>query len=122
VVATGDRRYIANFLSGPYLLAQADLDSIRDVTSTPRYYARVSADRVIDTRIRQYTIRTQSGVETNREESGAYSAFVLGNRYLVVKTGVDQPSVAEGKLVPWTSDLEAQLFDTKDMRSLRSRF
>src|SRR5260370_23470739 len=80
LLATSDRRYIANFLSGPYPLARADLDSIRDVTSTPRYYARVSADRVIDTRIRQYTIRTQSGVETNREETRAYNTFVLGNR------------------------------------------
>ncbi len=61
-------------------------------------------------------------METSREESGAYNAFVLGHRYLVVKTGADEPSVVEGKLVPWTSDLEAQLFDTKDMRSLRSRF
>jgi len=122
VVATGDRRYIANFLSGPYALAQADLDSIGDVTSTPRYYARVTAERVIDTGIREYTVHTHSGVETSREEAGAYNAFVLGDRYLVVKTGADEPSVAEGKLVPWTSDLETQLFDTKDMRSLRPRF
>jgi len=121
-VATSDRRYIANFLSGPYPLARADLDSIRDVTSTPRYYARVAADRVIDTGIRQYTVHSQSGVETNREESGAYTAFVLGNRYLVVKTGVDQPSVAEGELAPWPSELEAELFDSKEMRSLRPMF
>src|SRR6266496_3409918 len=122
VVATSDRRYIANFLSGPYPLARADLDSIGDVTSTPRYYARVSADRVIDTGIRQYTIHTQSGVETSREESGAYTAFVLGKRYLVVKTGADQPSVAEGKLAPWPSDLDPQLFASKEMRSLRPMF
>ena len=122
VVATSDRRYIANFLSGPYKLARADLDSIRDVATTPRYFAQISADRVIDTGLRQYTVHTQSGVETSREESGTYAAFVLGNRYLVVKTGVDQPSVAEGKLAPWPSELDAQLFDTKDMRSLRPMF
>ena len=121
-VATGDRRYIANFLSGPYALTRVELDSIRDVTSTPRYYARVAADRVIDTGIRQYTIHTQSGVETSREESGAYNAFVLGNRYLVVKTGPDEPAVAEGKLMPWPTELEGQLFDSKEMLSLRSRF
>jgi len=122
VVATSDRRYIANFLSGPYKLARADLDSIRDVATTPRYFAQVSADRVIDTGLRQYTVHTQSGVETSREESGTYAAFVLGNRYLVVKTGVDQPSVAEGKLAPWPSELDGQLFDTKEMRSLRPMF
>jgi len=122
VVATSDRRYIANFLSGPYKLARADLDSIRDVATTPRYFAQVAADRVIDTGLRQYTVHTQSGVETSREESGTYAAFVLGNRYLVVKTGVDQPSVAEGKLAPWPSELDGQLFDTKEMRSLRPMF
>jgi hypothetical protein len=122
VVATSDHRYIANFLSGPYKLARADLDSIRDVATTPRYFAQVAADRVIDTGLRQYTVHTQSGVETSREESGTYAAFVLGNRYLVVKTGVDQPSVAEGKLAPWPSELDGQLFDTKEMRSLRPMF
>jgi hypothetical protein len=28
LAATSDHRYIANFFSGPYLLAQADLDAI----------------------------------------------------------------------------------------------
>src|SRR2546430_12074058 len=55
LLATSDHRYIANFMGGPYSLARADLDSIRDVTSTPRYYARVAGDRVLDTGIRQYT-------------------------------------------------------------------
>src|SRR5216117_4568991 len=83
-LATSDRRYIANFLRGPYPLTPADLDSIRDVTLTPRYYARVTGDRVIDTGIRQYTIHTQSGIETSREESGAYTALAIGKRFLVV--------------------------------------
>jgi len=122
LVATSDHRYIANFLRGPYALARADLDAIRDVTTTPRYYARVAGERVIDTGIRQYTIHTQSGVETSREESGAYKALVFGNRYLVVRTAGDDSSAAEGKLVPLTADLEEQLLDTKEMRALRSQF
>ncbi len=122
LLATSDRRYIANFLRGPYPLAKVDLDSIRDVTLTPRYYARVAGDRVIDTGIRQYTIHTQSGVETSREESGAYNAFAIGNRFLVVRTIGNESRIAEGKLVPWPDDLESQLFDSKEMRSLRSSF
>lgn len=122
LVATSDHRYIANFLRGPYQLTRADLDSIRDVTVTPRYYARVAGERAIDTGIRQYTVHTQSGVETSREESGAYVALVIGNRYLVVRTAGDESPVAEGKLAPWPSELDAQLFDSKEMRSLRSRF
>lgn len=123
VVATNDHRYIANFVGGPYPLARADLDSIRDVTATPHYYARVRGERVIDTGIREYTVRTQSGVETSREVSGAYNAFAIGNHYLVVKTGAaDAAPSAEGTLVPWSAELENQLFDTKEMRSLRSNF
>jgi len=122
LLATSDHRYIANFFRGPYQLAKTDLDSIRDVEHTPRYYARVAGDRVIDTGIRQYTIHTQSGIETSREESGAYNAFAIGNRYLVVRTAGDDSQIAEGKLVPWPEDLERQLFDSKEMRSLRSNF
>src|SRR5262249_5380846 len=123
VVATSDRRYIANFVGGPYTLAQTDLDSIRDVTATPHYYARVRGARVIDTGIRQYTVHTQNGVETSREESGAYNALAIGDHYLVVLTGTDDASPqAEGKLVPWPEDLENQMFDTKEMRSIRSSF
>src|SRR2546430_17442510 len=122
LLATSDHRYIANFMGGPYSLARADLDSIRDVTSTPRYYARVAGDRVLDTGIRQYTVRTQSGVETRREESAAYHALVIGNHYLVVRTAGPESRKAEGKLVPWPEDLEAQLFESQEMRSLRSTF
>src|SRR3977135_334289 len=122
LLATSDHRYIANFMRGPYPLAQADLDSIRDITLTPRYYARVAGDRVIDTGIRQYTIHTQNGIETSREESGAYNAFAIGKRFLVVRTAGNDSHIAEGKLIPWPSDLEGQLFDSKEMRSLRSSF
>ncbi len=121
--ATSDHRYLANFVGGPYTLAQADLDSIRDVTATPRYYARVKGKRVVDTGLRQYTVHTQNGVETSREESSVYNALVIGDHYLVVRTSVDNTSpTAEGKLVPWSEDLENQMFDTKDMRSIRSSF
>ena len=122
LVATSDHRYIANFLRGPYPLARADLDAIRDVKTTPRYYARVAGERVIDTRIRQYTVHTQNGVETGREESGAYNALAFGDRYLVVRTAGGESPAAEGKLLPLTADLEEQLFDTKEMRALRSQF
>src|SRR5213594_2641335 len=122
LLATTDRRYILNFLAGPYKLERADLDSIHDVTATPRYYARVAGDRVLDTGLRQYTVHTQSGVETRREESAAYHALVIGNHYLVVRTAGPESRQAEGKLVPWPEDLENELFDSKDMRSLRSSF
>src|SRR5206468_2968555 len=70
----------------------------------------------------QYGVHTQDGVETSREESGAYRALVFGRRFLVVRTAGAASPVAEGKLVPWPAELESQLFDSKEMRSLRSSF
>ena len=49
LLASGQSRYIQNFLMGPYDLGPADLDSIRDVSKTPRYFARVSGSKAIDT-------------------------------------------------------------------------
>src|SRR6266550_3971647 len=64
----------------------------------------------------------KADLDTIREESGAYTALAIGNRYLVVRTAGDESSIAEGKLAPWPENFENQLFDSKEMRSLRSRF
>ena len=123
LLATSDHRYLANFLRGPYPMVQADLDSIADVALTPRYFARVKGERAIDTGIRQYTVHTQNGVETDRSESGAYRALVLGNRFLIVRdAGLTKSDLAEGKLVPRDPGLDAQLFDSKDMVSIKAHF
>jgi hypothetical protein len=123
LVVTSDRRYIDNFLHGPYTLGAADLDSIDDVTTTPRYFARVSGSRVIDTGLREYSVTSSAGVERSRSESGAYYALVLGDKFLIFKAPEgDESSVAQGRLVPWPSELESEMFDSKEMRDLRSRF
>jgi len=36
LLATSDRRYVDNFLRGPFELGAADLDSIHDVTASTR--------------------------------------------------------------------------------------
>lgn len=123
LLATSDHRYIANFFGGPYQMAPADLDSIGNVAATPRYFARVKGERVIDTGIRQYTVHSRNGVETDRSESGAYRALVMGKRFLVVRTtAATESDVAEGKLLPRPADFDAQLFDSEDMRSIRANF
>jgi len=122
LLATSDRRYVDNFLRGPFELGAADLDSIHDVTATPRYFARVSGSKVIDTGIRQYTVQTTNGVETSRSESGAYYALAVGDKFLIVKGGPDVSGAAVGELAPWPSGLADQMFDSKEMRALRRRF
>ena len=122
LLATSDRRYLANFLHGPFELGPAALDSIHDVTATPRYFARVSGSKILDTGIRQYKVHTKNGVETGRSESGAYYALVVGDKFLIVKADQHVSSVAEGELVPWPSDLQDQVFASEEMRALRGRF
>jgi hypothetical protein len=122
LLATSDGRYMRNFLRGPFELGAAELDSIGDITTTSRYFARVSGSKIFDTGIREYTVHTTNGVETSRSESDAYYALAVGNKFLIVKTGRDVSSVAEGELVPLPSDVQDQLADRKEMRALRSRF
>lgn len=124
LLATSERRYVRNFVSGPFELGAADLQTIADVDEAPRYFARVRGTKVIDTGLRQYTVRTSAGVETSRSESGAYYALVVGDKFLIVKTGDADvtPTVAEGQLAAFPSSLDEQLFDSKEMRELRPRF
>ncbi len=119
---TSDRRYLDNFLHGPYPLAAADLDAIQDVTTTPRYYARISGTRVIDTGLREYSVTTEGGVEKSRSESGAYYALVVNDKFLIFRSREDPTNTVEGRLVPWPAELEGEMFDSKEMKELRPRF
>jgi len=74
LLATSDGRYMRNFLRGPFELGAAELDSIGDITTTSRYFARVSGSKIFDTGIREYTVHTTNGVETSR------SRFILRRR------------------------------------------
>src|SRR5438128_8374563 len=82
--AIAQHRYISNFLMGPFDLAQADLDPISDISAAPRYFARVTGSKAIDTGIQQITVRKRGGVETSRSVSGAYYILVIGDRLLVI--------------------------------------
>lgn len=119
---TSDRRYIDNFLHGPFTLAAADLDTISDATTTPRYYARVTGTRVIDTGLREYAVTTSAGVEKSRSEAGTYYALAVDDKFLIFKSREDPSTVVEGRLAPWPSELESEMFDSKEMKELRPRF
>ena len=125
VLATSDHRYINNFVRGPFPLNAAQLNSIRDVTLTPRYFVRVSGSKVIDTGIRERTVKTTSGVETSRSESGAYYALVVDDRFLLAKQKTnpsDPGAVVEGELARWPDGLADNLFADPEARAVRARF
>ena len=115
-------RYLSNFLMGPFVVAQTDLDSISDVSTADRYFVRVTGSKVVDTGIQQITTRKRAGVETSRSVSAAYYVLVVGERLLVVKGSQGTPATAEGELIAMPADLQRHLFNTPEMEPIRGRF
>jgi len=122
LLTLSQKRYISNFFMGPHELGAAELGSIVDVAQAPRYFARVTGSRAIDTGIQQITVRKRGGVETSRSVSAAYYALVIGDRLLLAKTSGGAPKTVEGELAAIPADLDRQLFDTADMQAVRKRF
>ncbi len=122
LLGIAQHRYVSNFLMGPFELGPPDLDSIADVSAAPRYFARVTGSKALDTGIQQITVRKSGGVETSRSVSGAYHALVVGDRLLVVKNSSGAPTTVEGELRAMPLDLDRRLFNTPEMQALRSRF
>lgn len=118
-------RYLDNFLNGPFSIGRPELDAITDVTAAPRYFARVSGEKVIDTGIREYTIKTSGGEETSRRETAAYDVLVVdGDRFLFIKRPAEaaMSRTAQGALVPLPDDLEQQFIDDPSLKGTRERF
>jgi hypothetical protein len=122
LLAAAEQRYISNFMLGSFDLAPSDLDSIRDVSDTPRYFARVTGSKSVDTGIKQIRIHKRGSVETSREVSGAYYALVIGDRLLLVKGTANMPTTVEGELTVMPGDLDRLLFDTREMQAIRTYF
>ena len=115
-------RYLENFLRGPYDLGPADLDGIRDVSTTPRYFVRVSGSKAMNTGIQQITIRKRSGVETGRSVAASYYVLAVGDRLLVCRSQSGSHTTFEGELAPIPMDLDRRIFDSAEMRAHRPRF
>jgi len=96
--ALSQSRYIKNFVSGPFDFGQPELDAIGDVSTTPRYFVKVTGPKAIETGIQQITTRKRAGVETGRSVSAAYYVLVVGDRLLVVKRADGTPTTVEGEL------------------------
>lgn len=122
LIAAANVRYIRNFLSGPYALSAAEVGAIGDVTTAPRYFARIEGTDALDTGIQQVEVRTQHGREVGRSVSARFFALAVGGRFLIVKTSSGPAKVVEGHLAPMPAELDQRLFSTAEMRALRTRF
>ena len=115
-------RYITNFFQGPFTLGKAELDAITDASTAPRYFARVTGSKAIDTGIRQISVRKRHGVETGRSVTGEFFVLMIEDRLLVAKGLTGPHATAEGELIPLAGELEARLFNTADMQAIKKRF
>ncbi|HEX7425414.1 MAG TPA: hypothetical protein VF311_16220 [Terriglobales bacterium] len=120
--AMAQHRYITNFLSGPFDLGQAELDSVDDISVAQRYFARVTGSKAVDTGIQEITVHKRGEVETSRSVSGVYYALVVGDRLLLVKGSAGALTTAEGELKVIPAVLDRQLFDSVAMLAIRNRF
>ena len=118
IFGIGQRRYFQNFLFGPYNLGTAELDEIRDVSEAPRYFVRVSGSKVIDSGLRQTSIRKMNGSET----VSSFYALAIGNKFLICKSESSSSITYEGVLAPVTAELAWRFFDNPDIKSVRDRF
>lgn len=118
LIAVGSKRYIHNFVSGPFALGATELDTIDDVTTTPRYFARVAGSKVQDTGIREYNTGTSTGDDQTASEKARYYALLIGDKYLIAKSAHAASNVAEGELTEWPGDL-ADLLHSNDMGEIR---
>jgi len=119
--AFAQSRYIRNFISGPFDVGQPELDAIGDVSTTARYFVRVTGSKAIETGIQQIKTRKRAGVETS-SVSAAYYVLVVGDRLLVVKRAEGMPTTVLGELAAMPVELERHLFNTPQMQTIRGRF
>src|SRR5262247_3774246 len=120
--AIAQSRYIKNFVSGPFDVAQAELDAIGDVSAAPHYFVKVTGSKAIETGIQQITARKRYGVETGRSVSAAFYVLVVGDRLLVVKRAAGTPTTVEGELAAMPPELDRHLFNSPQMEAIRGRF
>ncbi len=116
------QRYLRNFAFGPYDLTPAELESIHDISQAPRYFARVKGSRVIKTGIQHITVRKRNGVETGRSVTGAYYILVVGDKFLICKSGSEPKTELVGELAPYPPSLRRSLFGNPNLLAMQSRF
>lgn len=114
-------RYVRNFVEGPYKVSPEELAQIMDPETTPRYFISVVGDKVLDTGIQQITTTTRNGVKEGSRVSAAYYAFVLGDRFLIVKSASKAPERVDGELIRLPSDVSSQLFSGVEGRELQNK-
>ncbi len=114
------RRYLANFLAGPFETGTAELDAIADPAQAPRYFVKVSGSKALETGFEEITIRKKRGVEVGRSVSARYYGLVVGEKLLLYKGNAGPRTVVEGELTRVPREVETGLLGTPEMAARRA--
>jgi len=115
-------RYVRNFVEGPFALQPTELAQVTDLETAPDYFVSVTGEKVVDTEIQEVTTTTRNGVKEGSHVSAGYYAFLVGDRFLVVKSAKQPPNTISGELLPLPSNLSNELFSGPDGQKIRNRF
>ena len=115
-------RYVRNFFEGPFALQPNELAQVTDLEATPDYFVSVTGEKVIDTEIQEVTTTTRNGVKEGSHVSAGYYAFLVGDRFLVVKSAKQPPNKVSGELLPMPANLSSELFSGADGQKIRNHF
>lgn len=115
------RRYIVNYVGGPYVVGAEELDRISDVSLEPRYFVRVASTDVSDTGVIEVATRTYKKVEVESRTVANFYALRMGERFLLCKSRSGSGSAFEGRLVEVPAALEA-LVGTRAQHGLGGKF
>lgn len=119
---TQEAAYLKSLVTGPRAVAADEMAQLAQPDGSTRYYVGVTGARMVDTHIRLYSVRTQSGVTIDSTVKATYYGIELGDKFLIVKTEGEQMLHAEGELVERPAEFDQHFFRTREMQSIRSRF
>ncbi len=117
------KRYIENFLKGPFPITQEELASIKDIQTTPHYFVKIQASKIIETGFQEVSVEKSGSKETSRSVSATYFAFLVGKKLLLVKSRSEHPSLTMvGELTSIPLSVEEKIFATPEDRKARALF
>jgi hypothetical protein len=102
------KRYLNNFISGPFELSAREVLAIDDVNAQQQYYVNLVGEDSMDTGFYDYTLNNgREKIEAN------YGALLFGERLLLVKTkqalGETPPKEFTGKLIALPADVQREI-------------
>ena len=96
-----------NLLAGPFTVDKDYITGITDVQHLDKFYVTVKGDETLDTGY--YETSTTNGIQTGKSY---YKALVLGNDFLLVKSGsADNQDSYSGALTPISASEQREVLD-----------